>query len=248
MHVIQSTKAIILRTVKYGETSLIVSAFTEKFGLQQYMVKGVRSAKKGGVVSPGQLQIGNLIELVAPHNDSTSLQYIKEARQLVYYEHLFSDVIKNAILSFMIELLQKCIKQPDPSPELFQFLEDMLTGLDRASSTEAANIPIFFCLHLAHFFGFRLLDTYSDEHTIVDLREGQFVSHLPQHEHVMIEPESGHIAQLLRVMQLDELETIRLNRTTRNKLIDGCLEFYALHIQPFGTMRSLPVVRSLLDV
>lgn len=244
---VQSTKAIILRTTKYGETSLIVSAFTEKFGLQQYIVKGIRSAKKTGTVAPGHLQVGNLLELIVQHNEKNSLQYIKEARQTVFYDHLFSDVIKNAILSFMIELVQKCIKQPDPSPELFQFLEDIFLGLDRATPYEAANIPIFFCLHLAHFFGFRLLDTYSEQFPIIDLREGQFIQSLPGHEHVVQEPESGYIAHLLRVMQLEELATIQLNRTMRNKLIDYCLEFYALHIQPFGAMRSLPVVRSLLD-
>ena len=40
------TKGIVLRTVKYGETSLVVIMFTELFGIQTYMVNGVRSAKK----------------------------------------------------------------------------------------------------------------------------------------------------------------------------------------------------------
>ena len=36
------TKGIVMRAVKYGETSLVVTIFTELFGMQTYMVNGVR--------------------------------------------------------------------------------------------------------------------------------------------------------------------------------------------------------------
>src|SRR5471030_912859 len=41
---IYSTKGIVLRTVKYGETSVIAAIFTEVFGIQSYIVNGVRTA------------------------------------------------------------------------------------------------------------------------------------------------------------------------------------------------------------
>ena len=40
------TKGIVLRTIKYGETSVVVTIFTELFGVQTYMVNGVRTTKK----------------------------------------------------------------------------------------------------------------------------------------------------------------------------------------------------------
>ena len=40
------TKGIVLRSIKYGETSLVVTIFTEMFGIQTYMVNGVRTSKK----------------------------------------------------------------------------------------------------------------------------------------------------------------------------------------------------------
>jgi DNA repair protein RecO (recombination protein O) len=60
MAVIHTTKGIVIRTVKYGETSLVVSAFTELFGLQQYMVNGVRTSKRSNGISAAQLQVGNI--------------------------------------------------------------------------------------------------------------------------------------------------------------------------------------------
>ena len=41
---ISKTKGIVLRTVKYGETSVVVTIFTELFGLQSYLVNGVRAS------------------------------------------------------------------------------------------------------------------------------------------------------------------------------------------------------------
>lgn len=241
------TKGLIIRTVKYGETSLVVSVFTSLFGLQQYMVKGVRTSKKSASFSASQFQVGNILELVVYHNEKNTLQHIKECKQPYYFEHLFADVTKNAVLLFMIELLQKCIKEPDTAPELYDFIEDVILGLDKASPAQTANLPLFFIVHLSHFFGFRLMDNYTTDDTILDLREGQFVSQLPMHQMIITYPKSEIISQLLRVMQIDELDQIPLNKQIRNELLDACLQFYELHISPFGQMKSLPVIRTLLE-
>lgn len=241
------TRGLIIRTVKYGETSLVVSVFTSLFGLQQYMVKGIRTSKKTASFSASQFQVGNILDLIVYHHEKNTLQHIKECKQPFFFEHLFADVTKNAVLLFMIELLQKCIKEPESAPELYDFIEDVILGLDKATPTQTANIPLFFILHLSHFFGFRLMDNYTESENILDLREGQFVGQLPMHQMVFTYPKSEHIAQLLRVMQIEELNQIQLNKQLRNELLDACLQFYELHISPFGQMKSLPVIRTLLE-
>ena len=241
------TRGLIIRTVKYGETSLVVSVFTSLFGLQQYMVKGVRTSKRSSSFSASQFQVGNILDMVVYHNDKNTLQHIKECKQPFYFEHLFADVTKNAVLLFIIELLQKCIKEPDTAPELYDFIEDIILGLDKASPTQTANLPLFFIIHLSHFFGFRLMDNYSASENILDLREGQFVAQMPLHQLVVVSPKSDTISQFLRVMQIEELEEIQLNKQTRNELLEACLQFYELHISPFGQMKSLPVIRTLLE-
>jgi DNA repair protein RecO (recombination protein O) len=247
MALLHSTKGIVIRTVKYGETSLVVSLFTEKFGLQQYMVNGIRSSKKSSTFSASQMQIGNMLELVVYKNEKDTLQRIKECKLAYHYESIFVDVFKNAVLLFMIELAQKCLKEPDQHEDLFYFMEDMLIGLDRANLAETANLPLFFTLHLSHFFGFRIMDNFQDNSTILDLHEGKFVSSLPLHQYYLAPPHSEWVAQFLRVMQVHELTELKLNRLMRNEILDSCLDFYAMHVTPFGSMRSLPVLRTLLE-
>jgi hypothetical protein len=60
-------------------------------------------------------------------------------------------------------------------------------------------------------------------------------------------PLSEKIAQLLRVMQVEELGEVELNKYQRNLLLDDLLNFYDLHIHPFGSLRSLPVIRTVLE-
>jgi len=247
MALLHSTKGIVIRTVKYGETSLVVSLFTEKFGLQQYMVNGIRSSKKSSTFSASQMQIGNMLELIVYKNEKDTLQRIKECKLAYHYESIFVDVFKNAVLLFMIELAQKCLKEPDQHEDLFYFMEDMLIGLDRANLAETANLPLFFTLHLSHFFGFRIMDNFQDNSTILDLHEGKFVSSLPLHQYYLAPPHSEWVAQFLRVMQVHELTELKLNRLMRNEILDSCLDFYAMHVTPFGSMRSLPVLRTLLE-
>ena len=40
---IESTKGIALHYYKYSENSVIAKIFTEKFGLQSYIIKGIRN-------------------------------------------------------------------------------------------------------------------------------------------------------------------------------------------------------------
>lgn len=58
---IYSTKGIVLRTIKYGETSVIASIFTESFGVQSYIVNGVRTSgkKKQSTFLSAFFHIGN---------------------------------------------------------------------------------------------------------------------------------------------------------------------------------------------
>src|SRR5690606_28723147 len=102
------TKGIVLRTVRYGETSVIVSIFTELFGMQSYIVNGVRSASRKAGTKSNLFQPTALLDLIVYHNEQKNLQRIKEHRWAVLYEHLFFDVFKGAVATYMVELLQKC--------------------------------------------------------------------------------------------------------------------------------------------
>jgi DNA repair protein RecO (recombination protein O) len=236
-----------LRTVKYGETSIIVTIFTELFGVQSYLVNGVRTSTKKGTGKANLFQPTALLDLVVYHNELKHLNRIKEFRWSYLYQHILSDVRKNAVALFMVELLTKCLKQPESNPELFHFTEDIFMKLDEGSDAMMANLPLFFALHLPFHFGFRITDDYNDEHPFLDLQEGKFVEEQPHHPYFLEEKQAAVTSQLLKVMQPGELEDIKLNHDFRRNLLHIYETYYALHIPDFGTMKTLPVLREILS-
>src|SRR6185369_1550333 len=166
------TKGIILRTIAYGETSVITTAYTELFGIQSYIVKGIR---KGSKTSQGKCRYfkqGAMLDMEVDHNELKNLQFVKEFDWSYLYEHIFFNVVKNAAAMYMIELLQHSLKQPEANPELFYLAEDSLKQLDRGNDTLTANLPLYFTLHLASELGLRMQGEYSPATPVLDLQEG----------------------------------------------------------------------------
>lgn len=242
---VQKTKGIVLRTIKYGETSIVVNIFTELFGIQSYLINGVRSS--GKTLKAIFFQPTSILEMEVYHNELKNLQRIKEYKWNYLYKNILSDVTKNAVALYMIELLQKCLKQPENNVDLFQFCEDALMQLDIAENTVAANFPLYFSLHLSHFFGMRLEDDYSENNSILDLQEGRFIKSIPHHAHFLEEENSFYISQLLKVQHPDELIEIKLNKSIRKKLLFALQNFYGLQIQDFGVMKTLPILHEILS-
>src|SRR5688572_5519032 len=104
---LHKTKGIVLRTVKFGETSLVVTIYTEIFGVQSYMVNGVRISGRKGGGRASLFQPAALLDLVVYHHQSAHLNRIREFQWAHIYQHILTDVKKNAVALFMVELLNR---------------------------------------------------------------------------------------------------------------------------------------------
>jgi len=243
---LHKTKGIVLRTVKYGETSVIVLILTEKFGVQSYLVNGVRTSTKKGTGKANLFQPAAILDLVVYHNELKQLNRIREFKWSHLYKNIFSDVPKNAVSLFMVELLTKCLKQPEPNEDLFHFCEDVFIHLDECSLPVMANFSLYFALHLSSLLGFQIHDSYTAEKHYLDLQEGEFTAGQPEHPNFIEGRYAEITSELLKVMQPDELEQIKLNHETRRHLLHAYEIFFSLHVQEFGTMKTLPVLREVL--
>jgi DNA repair protein RecO (recombination protein O) len=244
---IHKTKGIVLRTVKYGETSVIVTILTELFGLQSYLVNGVRTVSGKGATKAGMFQPAAILDLVIYYQETKNLNRLKEYNWNYLYQYIFSDVVANSVALFMIELLQKCLKQPESSPDLYYFMEDALTRLDQSGLQEQANFPLFFALHLAGFFGLRIDDNYSEKRCYLDLMEGYFTEEKPAHPHYLESPLSEISSHLLKIQQPAELAGLQLNKEKRRLLLSAYEDFYSMHIPGFTPLKTLAVLRMIME-
>lgn len=236
-----------MRTINYGETSVITSVYTELFGLQSYIVKGVRQATKKSPSKQIYFQPGALLEMEVYHNQLKNLQFIKEFKWNYLYSKILFDVVRTAIAQFMIELFLHTVKQPEANPELFYLLEGSLLQADKGSDTIAANLPLYFILHLAAESGFELQGMYSDETPILDLKEGAYIGAGNEHTYIEDGSVAETISKLKHIIFYNDLENIKLNRQSRRVVLDALLKFIALHFTDFKELKSLPVLREILE-
>lgn len=243
---LHKTPGIVLRTVKYGDTSLILSIFTELFGIQSYIVNGVRSSKpkaaKGNLLQPG-----NILDLVVYHHEQKNLQRISEFKLGHVYTSMHVNIVKNTVALYLIELLQKTLKQPEAQPELYHFAADSFKALDAATSAAAANLPLYFTLKLAAHLGFHFGGRYSSYTPYLDLQQGIFTDLPPHHTQYLDEVSSQITDQLQQIRHPADLGKIELNKDRRRNLLYAYLDFYQLHIPDFTELHSPPILNEILS-
>lgn len=237
------TKGIVLRSTKYGETSLILSIFTEVAGLQSYMLKGIRSDKNKSKRA-GLLQVGSLLDIVAEHKPQKQLQHIKEFTPHYIYQSIHENILKNSVVTFSVEVLQKLVPQEETMGELFDFVFHYCIALDQ--SQVVANFPLFFSIQCGRLLGYNILGDYSPKTPYLDAREGVFSSQPPSSESALYESDVQAMAALMNTDNIEDLQKISLHSDTRNRLLDWYLLFLKHHTQHLGTIRSLEILRSIL--
>ncbi len=242
---LQKTRGIVLRPVKYGETSLVVTIFTEVYGLQAYMVQGVRSSA-ASKNKAAYFQPGTILELVVYMQPGKNMQRIREFHVAHIYQSVHGDIIKNSILLFACELLLRLLPENAPLPELFSFANEFLIGLDERVTKKCANAPIYFLVQCATLLGYELRGGYSAETPYLDQQEGGFSAHPPTVPPFTSDEDARMLDAVLHKEGYEEAAELMMGSETRMRLIDWYITFLQQHTQHLSNVRSLAVLRAIL--
>jgi len=241
------TKAIVLRTVEFGDTSLIVTCFTQAAGLQSYLVKGARTTGKKGQNMRPYLQPAALLDLVVYQQPQKNLQYIREMRWATVYKKVLQQVLHTGVAIFMIELLQKSISQHEADPDFFAWVESYLLLLDEAEPAVVANLPLHFALRLSEQLGLKPEANFGAAQPYFDLKEGYFVAQIPAHPNFL----EGNAARLMHDLLTCEhpitLYRVKMNRDQRQELLNACETYFQLHLDGFGHLNSQLVLQAIFS-
>jgi DNA repair protein RecO (recombination protein O) len=241
-----NTKGIVLRTVKYGETSLIATVFTELFGKQSYMVKGVRQTTKKGTTKANFFQPAAILEMAVYNNELKNLQFVESYYWHYLYKNIYFNVVKNTVASFMVELLQLALKQPETNEELYYFIQENLQYLDEANATATANMPIYFTLQLAAYLGFQTQGKYSENTKYFDIQEGSFTTVEPLHEHYIVGNLASITSQMAKPNSHHAISNIQISNQDRNYLLQQYILYFSIHVSNFGSLKTLPILQQIL--
>lgn len=243
----QKTRAIIIRTVQYGDTSIIVTAYTEKFGMQAYMVKGIRSGGKQSA-KLAFYQPACLLHLEVYHNSLKQINFIKETNWDTINAATSTDVIRNLCAAWCVHQILQCIKEPETNQDIFQFLYDCFIDIEQKPIAVVANIPAWFTLRFCKYLGLQMQGSYSMATPLLDLQEGKF---LPSDSKEMIWPVVGKEAEILsawnKINDTEMLGSFTLNRQQRYQLLAHIQQYMQLHVPGYKSDGLLNILQDILD-
>jgi DNA repair protein RecO (recombination protein O) len=239
------TRGIVFRTVKYGETSIIVDIYTEEKGLQSFIAGNVRSAKSQ--MSFSLFQPMQVLEIVSYYREGDQvLHRLKEARMSQYFDHIPFDVKRGAVVLFMAEVLRKCIREAQADSGLFHFLIDTLTFLDTPEAPLAV-MPAWFLAQLTDWFGFMPSEDEipaDGQLAYFDLRDGALVL-TPDPLSDQLAPDLAQCLFSLLKTDTSRLAQLQLTASQRKALLNGLLKYYAYHIDKFGQVNAHEVLNTV---
>jgi DNA repair protein RecO (recombination protein O) len=223
---LSKTRGIVLNYIKYRESSIITKIFTEEFGLQTYIVNGVRSPKSR--TGAGLFQSLSLLDLVVYYKPSGSIKRISEVKCSYPFKSIPFQIQKSAIGIFLSDVLNKTLKEEAANRPFFEFLFQSIIDLDRIEK-DFENFHLKFLLDLSYFLGFK--PGNADD----IINNGFSTACHPE--------EKKFLQNLIELSDTNE----KTDNFTRRKSLEHILNFYSAHIENFGFLKSVKVLKEVLS-
>lgn len=212
-----TTRGIVLRNIKYGETSVISNIFTEELGMQAYIIKGIRSSRSKR--NMGSLHALSLHNLIVYNKKNADINYLSEFKPAVNLFSLTGDIRKSTTAVFLAEVLYKSIRDHSQDTDLFEFAFNSIEMFD-ALDEKYSNFHLQFMLKLTKYLGF-------------GLENGVFEN---------FDSEGKIISELLEKPYQNDVE---LGNDKRRIILRDIIGFYKKHIDGFGNLRSMEILKEV---
>ena len=209
---LSTTKGIVLSYINYSETSVIAKVYTENYGLQSYIIKGIRKSKSKTKLS--LLEHLSLIEIVAYHKENTpGIRMVKEIKSIFRFQSIPYDIGKSSIALFINEILYKSLHEEETNPTLFEFLFHSIQILD-VTPERYADFHLLFMVQYSKYLGFFPRNNYDTKNRFFNLTEGVFQAMQPINDEFLEYPFSEVISNMLNT-NFEDIAVLNLNKENR---------------------------------
>ncbi len=143
---IYKTDGIVLRSLAYGESDLIMTFLTEGFGKLKGIAKGARRSKKRFV---NALDLFSRSDIVFSRKSTEGLAFIDSCDVRDHYAGIREDLERTLIATYFVDLVDQFSPEGKKDSALYQELQDFLGLVASGKSTETL-IRIFELRLLRH--------------------------------------------------------------------------------------------------
>lgn len=239
---LQKTRGIVLHSLKYGETGMITTVYTEAFGRISFIMQGIHA--KRSLVKGNLLRQLFLLEIEVDYKPGRELQRAREIKSISPFGSIPYGIVKSSQALFLAELLHKVLREEESRPDLFEFLFRSIQVLDLMEDG-INNYTLIFLIQLTRYMGFAPINNYSASNQFFDMIGGKFVLSPPDHPWYLKTHESSLLAQLIGMSYQNSPE-FKPDQGLRNNLLDSLLDYYGLHLGNKLKLKSLEILREVL--
>jgi DNA repair protein RecO (recombination protein O) len=147
---ITKTDAIVLKTMKFRDTSKIVTFYTRRYGKLKGVAKGARQMKSKFGAS---LEPMTRVALVLYRKEHRDLQLVSQCDIVRYYKRIHSEIERMSVALSILDLVNQLAHDEEENADLYRLLVETFEQLEQTSKN-FVNLFYAFELRLAGLFGF----------------------------------------------------------------------------------------------
>ena len=231
-----NSRGFVVKSIKNGETSMIVSCYLEDIGLKSFIVKGIYGAKKPKFSKAHFFPL-NFISVNYSLSKPDRLSYIKEVKPVFIYKSLHFSIEKSTVIIFLSEILNSVFKEEgEKNRNLFNFLDKSLSWYDTQENCN--NFYIKFLIELTRHIGF-YPNIRNQEDKFFNLESGTSSTTKPISK--CIDFNDYELFKQLLGMKFEDLNYVAINKDSRLRLLNHIIDYYSLHLQMFKSPKSIDV-------
>jgi DNA repair protein RecO (recombination protein O) len=219
---IVKTQGIVLGSLKYGETSLIVRMYTRDFGYQSFILNSVRGPKARN--SPGHFLPFSVLDIVHYMKPGQDLHRLSEQRTVIGWHD--EELTRQSVLIFLSEILNKILRNDhSENRPLFDYMANALAWFK--IHPHCPDFHVHFLLKLTSYVGFSIR-SYAE----LALIPGRINS-------------PGLNQYIDQLLDLDFQDSSLANGSIRAAALDLIIGYMQHHFPDFGQVRSMKVLQQI---
>lgn len=239
-----STKAFILKIIKYTHSSIIIQVYTNTNGRDAFMIRSINAKNKKNIRPI--LQPLYFIEIDYDNKNNNQLKLAKNVSLINYYPNITNNVIKSSIVIFLAEVLQKTLQEENKNNHLFEYIQTSLEILNN-DNFDSLNFHISFLIQLSKYLGVYPSNNYKENITpYFDLQSGSFMQNKPLHDNYLDSPITRMFHLFLNT-DIIKSEQLKLTGKERSLILNKIIQYYSLHFNTFNSIKSLNILHEIFN-
>jgi len=244
---VTKTEAVVLRTVDYSESSLIVTLFTRKHGVIAVIAKGAKRPKSkfSALMVPGQV-----LEVVVYIKSTRSVQTLSEASYMLKLDQLRIDLEKLALATTTLELINQVLHENDVNEILFAFLVKFLRWINSYDNPGRIIFPYVQLRVMEHIgIGIQPEEAIDDETLsgYMNIELGTLSTNAEGAESVKLTERQFQFVRDSLFSKKESIFEISLKKSELSELIEYLDRYIRYHIEGVKPRKSDEIFEKILD-